>query len=870
MSFELRPLQEFLVQPALPRALERLPELGLNLMWSWNHSLRALFRRLDPAQWKASNHNPVLMLGRVSQEALERAAADPRYLALYRRSCEIHDAYMQAPSIQGPSFAAPNIKALNVQIGKSTAPLLIAYFSMEYGLLDCMPIYSGGLGVLSGDHLKAASDAKMPLVGVGLLYQTGFLSQRLDPDGWQEERVIVNDFYSLPISPVTRADGTAVLVEVMLAGVKVYVKVWRIDVGRVKLYLLDTNIRENADPMHRDITSRLYGGDLHKRIRQEIVLGIGGVRALAELGLEPSVYHMNEGHSAFLALERIRVLMTEHSLNFAEALEASRSNNVFTTHTCVPAGIDLFDPSMMHEYFGEFCREAHIPLEELLGLGRFHLHDPNEPFSMAVTALKTSSYRNAVSMLHRTVSQKMWERLWPSLPVWEVPITSITNGVHLSSWINGDFASLYDQYLSPDWRDGLSDRKQWEQIREIPISELWEAHRRRKRQMVAFVRERAAASAVARKAPVAEVKRLEEVLNPEALTIGFARRFATYKRATLLFRDIERLKKILSHPTRPVQIVIAGKAHPLDVPGKTLIREIVHHSRHGEFQGHIVFVEDYSIQVGRELVGGVDVWLNTPRRGEEACGTSGMKAGINGVLNLSVLDGWFDEAEGESEGWPIGDREPYSPERDDAHAAGLYSILENEIIPLYYERREQGVPVEWMERVMRSLEFISSQFNSQRMVEQYLEQLYEPAHTGFAQTRQDSFALARNKVVWMNNVAARWQDIRIVNYSSGAETTVSTGSQIPLRASVDLAGLVAEDVRVEAVVGRVDGEGNLADVEVLTLRAMEEHDGLFLFGTDFVPATTGRLGFSVRISANHFDDPLTRPCNTLFKWAGTS
>jgi starch phosphorylase len=858
MSFEIRPLQEFLVRPALPRALERLPELGLNLMWSWNHSLRALFRRLDPGQWKASNHNPVLMLGRVSQETLERAAADPRYLALYRRSCEIHDAYLQAPGIQAPNS------------NKTSKPLLIAYFSMEYGLLDCMPIYSGGLGVLSGDHLKAASDAKVPLVGVGLLYQTGFLSQRLDPDGWQEERVIVNDFYSLPISPVTRADGTPMLVDVMLAGVQVYVKVWRIDIGRVKLYLLDTNIRENDDPIHRDITSRLYGGDLHKRIRQEIVLGIGGVRTLTALGLEPSVYHMNEGHSAFLALERIRVLMQGHSLSFPEALEASRSNNVFTTHTCVPAGIDLFDPGLMYQYFGDFCSEAEIPFEELLGLGRFHPTDPNEPFSMAVAALKMSSYRNAVSMLHRSVSQKMWEGLWPSMPVWEIPITSVTNGVHLASWINGDLASLYDQYLSPDWRDGLSDRKQWEQIREIPITELWEAHRRRKRQMVAFVQERAAASAIARKAPVAEVKRLEEVLNPEALTIGFARRFATYKRATLLFRDLDRLKKILSHPTRPVQIVIAGKAHPLDVPGKTLIREIVHHSRQGEFQGHIVFVEDYSIQVARELVGGVDVWLNTPRRGEEACGTSGMKAGINGVLNLSVLDGWFDEAETESEGWPIGDREPYSPERDDAHAAGLYSILENEIIPLYYERREQGVPVEWMERVVRSLEYLSSQFNSQRMVLEYLEQLYEPAHTGFAQTRQDSFALARNKVIWTANLGARWQDIRIVNYSSGAGTTVSTGSQIPLRALVDLAGLVPDDVRVEAVVGRVDGEGNLADVEVLTLRPLEQQDALFLFGTDFVPATTGRLGFSVRITANHFDDPLTRPCNTLFKWAGTS
>jgi glycogen phosphorylase len=848
MSFEIRPLQEFLVQPALPRALDRLPELGLNLMWSWNHSLRALFRRLDPALWKASNYNPVLMLGRVSQETLERAAADPRYLALYRRGCEIHDQYMHAQP--------------------STSPLLIAYFSMEYGLLDCMPIYSGGLGVLSGDHLKASSDANFPLVGIGLLYQKGYLSQRLDPDGWQEERILVNDFYSLPLSPVDIPGKGPLLIPINIAGETVYIKPWRIQVGRVSLYLLDTNIPENQNPVHRDITSQLYGGDLHKRICQEIVLGIGGVRTIKALGLDPTVYHMNEGHSAFLAVERIQVLMHERSLNFAEALEASRSNNVFTTHTPVPAGIDLFDAGMMHRYFAGYCDEAGISFDELLRLGRFNPHDQQEPFSMAVVAIKASSYRNAVSRLHRAVSQKMWEGLWPGLPVWEVPITSITNGVHLATWINGDFAALYDQYLAPDWREGSPDPKVWEQISEIPVAELWEAHRRRKREMISFVRDRAASSAIARKAPVSEVQRLQEVLNPEALTIGFGRRFATYKRATLLFRDLDRLKKILTNPTRPVQIVIAGKAHPLDTPGKTLIREIVHHSRDTSLQGHIVFVEDYSMYVAREMVGGVDLWLNTPRRGEEACGTSGMKAGMNGALNLSVLDGWFDEAGEEAGGWAIGDREPYSPERDDAHAAGLYSILEDEIIPLYYEDREQGVPVEWSKRVKRSLANISATFNCQRMVSQYMEQLYKPAHQAFAQACKSGFAEARDRVTWTQKVAERWNDIRILECSSAHNATVSTGSQIPLRASVELAGLGPRDVRVEAVVGRVDGEGKLADVEVLTLPPLEQQGSSYLFGREYAPATTGRLGFSVRVSPNHYDDPLTRPCHTLLKWAG--
>jgi starch phosphorylase len=853
MSFEIRPLQEFMVQPALPAAVKRLPELGLNLMWSWNHSLRALFRRLDPAEWKAANHNPVLMLGRVSQEALEKAASDPRFLALYKRSCEIHDTYLQAES--------------------TSSKMLVAYFSMEYGLLDCLPIYSGGLGVLSGDHLKASSDAMLPLVGVGLMYQRGFLTQYLDSDGWQQERVQVNDFYSLPVTPVMRSEGTPLLVEVMLAGTNVFCKVWRVDVGRVKLYLLDTNISANADPSHREITSQLYGGDLHRRMRQEIVLGIGGVRALKALGLEPTVYHMNEGHSAFLALERIRVLMETDSLSFQEALEASRANQVFTTHTCVPAGIDLFDPGIMHEYFAQFCFEAGILIDDLLGLGRFHPEDANEHFSMAVAAIKLSSYRNAVSKLHRTVSQKMWEGLWPNLPVWEVPITSITNGVHLTTWVNGDYAALYDQYLAPDWRERHTDPKTWAQINDIPIPELWEAHRRRKRRMVAYVRDRVTASAMARRAPGPEIERLRDVLNPEALTIGFARRFATYKRATLLFRDIERLRRTLTNTARPVQVVIAGKAHPSDTPGKTLIREIVLHSRAEDLRNHIVFVEDYSIQVARELVGGVDIWLNNPRRGEEACGTSGMKAGINGVLNLSVLDGWFDEAGEESGGWAIGDREPYSQDRDDAHAAALYSILEQEIVPLYYEHRDQGIPTEWMQRVQQSIAKVSTLFNCHRMVEEYAEQLYKPAHEGFVDAASDNFVKPRKRVAWAQKVSAKWSEVRVIEATSGEGTngtlrTVSTGSQVPLRAVVELAGLSPDDVRVEAVAGRVNGEGRLADVEVLTLAPMEEQGTAFLFGRDFVPATTGRLGFSVRVSPNRYSDPLTRPCNTLFKWAG--
>jgi starch phosphorylase len=847
MSFQIRPLKEFLVRPALPAAIQRLSELAVNLLWSWDHNLRSVFRRLEPAVWQASNHNPIVMLGQVSQPVLERAATDPRFLALYRRACDAHDAYLSA--------------------GSDASGMLAAYFSMEYGLLDCMPIYGGGLGVLSGDHLKAASDAALPLVGVGLLYQKGYLQQSLGPDGWQYERTPVNDFYSLPVTPETRADGSELLVEVRLAGTPVFLKVWRIDVGRVKLYALDSNIPQNAAAEHREITNQLYGGDRHTRIRQEIVLGIGGLRALTAVGLQPTVYHMNEGHSAFLALERIRLLMAEQALSFEEALDAARTNNVFTTHTSVPAGIDLFDPGMMYEYFQDYCRDARIPFNDLLALGRREPNDLQEPFSMAICAFKTSAYRNAVSRLHRRISQQMWEGLWPKLPVWEVPITSITNGVHLPAWISGDLAGIYDHYLQPDWREGDIEPAMWAQIAEIPDAELWDAHRRRKRRLVTFVRERASASAAERNAPAPEIKRLQEVLDPEALTIGFARRFATYKRATLLFRDRERLKRILLNARMPVQIVIAGKAHPLDIPGKNLIKEIVRFSHEAELSQHIVFVEDYGIQVAREMVQGVDIWLNTPRRGEEACGTSGMKAGINGVLNMSILDGWFDEAAEDSGGWAIGDREPYSPDLDDVHAAAIYSLLENEVVPMFYEGRDHGVPGEWMRRVKQSLRFVSANFNSRRMVVEYRSQLYEWAHRSYRAAMENNFAAARERVAWQHGVVERWPRVSFIDSGIGPEPAVVTGSPLPLRASLDLAGLRPEDVRVEAVVGRVGADGELEETQVLTLAPLEEHGSVFVFGKDFAPLMTGRLGYSVRVSPNHCDDPLNRPCNALLKWA---
>ncbi|MBV9610946.1 MAG: alpha-glucan family phosphorylase, partial [Acidobacteriaceae bacterium] len=724
MAYQIQPLREFLVRPALPPPLSRLSELGYNLLWSWDHTIRSVFRRLDPALWKESNHNPIQLLGRISQEKLDKAAADPRFLTLYRRACERHDSYLHPVS---PAESGPKI----------------AYFSMEYGLLDCMQIYSGGLGILSGDHMKAASDGDFALTGVGLLYQRGYLQQYLNPDGWQQERTPLNDFYTLPVRPCVGSFGEEVVVSVPLPGGEVFAKVWHIDIGRVPLYLLDTNIPQNRSAEAREITDQLYGGDIHKRIRQEIVLGVGGIRALKKLGIEATVFHMNEGHSAFLAIERIRVLMQENGLSFEQALEATRVSNVFTTHTCVPAGIDIFDSSVVYDYFRSYCEQASIPFEKLLTLGRKNLQDPADRFSMAVLALKTSAFRNAVSMIHRYVSQEMFQDLWPRLPVDEVPITSITNGVHSPTWINGDLAGLYDQYLQPDWRDRLEDAKMWEQVHEIPSQELWEMHRKRKRRLVAFVRERAVNSGLQRKASAAEIRRLHEVLEPDVFTIGFARRFATYKRATLLFRDVERLKRLLNHPTMPVQIVIAGKAHPKDQPGKTLIREIVSLSRDPEISKRLIFVEDYGIQVAREMLQGVDLWLNNPKRGEEACGTSGMKACMNGVLNLSVLDGWFDEGFELSGGWAIGDRVPYAEDQDDIHASAIYSTLENDIVPLFYQDSEQRIPTGWVGRMKTSIVNITPRFSCGRMVAEYMSELYEPAHSLWTSLSRDNFEAAR-------------------------------------------------------------------------------------------------------------------------------
>jgi starch phosphorylase len=847
MPFHIQPLREFLVRPALPASLSRMGELAYNLLWSWEPAIRSVFRRLDQGLWRDCGYNPVLMLGRVSQASLEKAAADPRFVAVYQTACGIYDARVRKTSQRAD--------------GK-----LVAYFSAEYGLTECLPVYSGGLGILSGDHLKSSSNQNYPLIGLGLLYQQGYFRQMLNPDGWQQERYPTNDFYTLPLMTVKDAHGSDLKVSLKLPTGDVHIQVWKLDVGCITLYLLDTNIPENELPQDRDITDSLYGGDIDTRIRQEIVLGIGGMRALEAMGLQPTVFHMNEGHSAFLVLEQIRGYMRDHKLSFDEALAAGRTSNVFTTHTPVPAGIDLFEPGLMYHYFSGYCAEVGIDFQQLMALGRRNANDRDERFSMAVLALNTSVYRNAVSRLHRQVSQEMFHELWPQLPVWEVPITSITNGVHVPSWLNGDLALLYDQYLEPDWRQRFNDSGIWDHVNDIPDEELLEVHRRRKRRLVSFVRARQHSAALRRQASAAEVRRSSEVLDPNAFTIGFARRFATYKRATLLFRDVERLKRIILNKEMPVQIVIAGKAHPKDQPGKSYIREIVQLSRDAELWKYVVFVEDYDMKVARELVQGVDLWLNNPRRGEEACGTSGMKAAINGVLNLSILDGWFDEAYEHSGGWAIGERDQYSEDQDALHASAIYYLLENEIVPMFYDRKEQ-TPREWMRRMKQSLIYITAHFDCRHMVREYMTELYDPAHEQHMRMLSGDYALLRQKVAWDKKIRAAWDKVKFVEAGPGPAGSVFSGRPVPVRAAIDLAGLDPSDVRVEVVIGGVDNNGHLEDTEVVVLPPVEQHERVVVFGRDIVPERTGRLGYALRVSPNHFDDPLARPCSSLLKWS---
>lgn len=837
----MKAAHRFHVHPAIPERLACLRTLAYNLRWTWDHDTLELFMRLDTALWSECGHNPVLLLNRVPQGRLEDAAVDDAFLAHLDRACAAHNVYLTEPGWfrrRHPEFA----------------DLSIAYFSMEFGLTECLPIYSGGLGVLSGDHLKSASDLDIPLVGVGLLYQKGYFTQYLNPDGWQLERYPVNDFTSLPIEPVRGENGRPLHVHVDLAGRRVSIRVWRVQVGRVRLFLLDTNVPENH-PQDQDVTDELYGGGPEERIRQEIVLGIGGIRALHAMGIVPQVCHLNEGHSAFLSLERVRVLRKESGLDYQSARQVTGAGTVFTTHTPVPAGFDLFSPELMSKYFSAFVEELGLDLNQFLAKGRQVPSDLSEAFNVAVLALRHSPRRNSVSRLHRGVTARMMQAGWPELSEKEIPIDYVTNGVHIRGWVAADMAMLYDRYLGPRWRADPADPDVWSRVEQIPDEELWRTHVRQRERLVTFVRAQLQEQLRRRNAPPSELESAGEALRSDALTIGFARRFATYKRATLLLREVDRLKALLLDERRPIQVIFAGKAHPRDDAGKELIREIVRFAKVEGVQHRLVFIENYDLAKARALAQGVDVWLNTPRRPLEASGTSGMKVVGNGGLNLSILDGWWDEGYRPGLGWAIGSGEEFSDAeyQDRVDSQSLYSLLEQEVMPLFYERGADGLPRGWLAMMKASIRELTPAFSTIRMVREYAERFYLPAAQHFDRLAIDDYAKARELSYWKSRVQGAWGDVAIVSVQGGDGEDVTAGASVPLEVRVRLGALTPADVSVQAHHGELDPEGAIVDGEALNMEWAGAEGDVQIYKGILECVSGGSRGFTARVMPSHED-----------------
>jgi len=844
----MRPIRTFSVSPRLPEKLEPLRELAYNLRWSWNHGATALFRRLDSDLWLASGHNPVRMLGLIAQDRLEDAARDDSFLAHLEGVHRSLQTYLGSP-------------ANWYRRAHATATELAAYFSAEFGLTECMPIFAGGLGVLAGDHLKSASDLGVPLVGVGLLYQQGYFQQYLNETGWQQESYEENDFHNLPLVLERAADGSPLTVPVAFPGRTVNAQVWRAQVGRVSLYLLDANIGANS-PADRAITHQLYGGDLEMRLQQELLLGIGGCRALGALGIEPTVFHMNEGHSAFLALERVRQLMERHQAPFALAAEAATASLVFTTHTPVPAGHDYFPAPLMERYLGEFARALGLQIGELMALGRANPNDQAEPFCMTVLALRMAAHSNGVSRLHAETSRRMWRNLWPGVPDREIPIGHVSNGVHFCSWVSLEMDQLFERYLGPNWHEDPTDAEIWRRVDQIPAEELWRSHERRRERLVAFSRSRLHRQMQRLGASQAVQDAALEVLDSRALTIGFGRRFATYKRATLILSDPARLARILGDPDRPVQIIFAGKAHPKDEAGKELIRQITRLAAQPEFRRRLVFLEGYDMAVTRYLVQGSDVWLNNPRRPFEASGTSGMKAAANGVLNVSTLDGWWDEAWTdcaglpEPPGWAIGRGEVYADQhyQDQVEAEALLEVLERDVLPAFYDRGADGLPRRWIAKMKSAQRCLNPFFNTDRMVWEYTERFYLPAADRARRLAADGLGRARELADWKSRVREAWPQVRVERIESSATDHLEVGGELQVRARIHLGQLTPGEVRVELYAGRVDAHGSFIQAAAHVMHPRAAQGESAEFEVSGVPClASGLQGYTVRVLPQHPD-----------------
>jgi glycogen phosphorylase len=829
------PLRKFRVLPDLPEKLKSLQAIATNLWMTWHPDAIRLFITMDGDLWEKCMHNPVRMLGEISQEKLEELAADEGFLSELQHVHEAMEQYLNT------------VRSIND--AHTTA---VAYFSAEYGLNDTLPLYSGGLGILSGDHVKSASDLNLNFRAVGLMYQVGYFQQYLNQDGWQQDFYQVNDFYNMQVHEARDPDGKPVVIEIDLPGRRIALKAWQIHVGRVRIHLLDANIDGNGEA-DRKLTSQLYGGNIETRLQQEIILGIGGVRLLDRLGIAVDVVHMNEGHSAFAPFERARVLMKAHGLNFREAIGIARKSGVFTTHTAVQAGHDEFSPDLMRRYFEGYVAELGISMEEFLSYGRNRPENPIENFSMTVAAMRNSAFINGVSALHADVSKRMWRHLWRDVPFEHLPIQGITNGIHIPSWISMELNDLFERYLGSKWRERQDYRDAWEKVLNIPDPELWKVHEIRRRRLVSFTRQRQKRQLIAKGASNQTINESEEALNPDALTIGFARRFATYKRADLIFADPPRLLQILNDPKRPVQLIMAGKAHPQDQAGKELIKNIIHFVADNHLRQKVAFIEDYDINVARYLVQGVDVWLNNPLRPMEACGTSGMKAACNGVINFSVLDGWWDEAYDFKNGWAIGNREAYTDRhyQDEVESRAIYSILENDIVPLFYDRGADGLPREWIRMVKHSLLTIASHYNTNRMIKEYYYRFYKHAGENFRRLAADSCAAAREFERWKQKMAHSFPAVQVLNVQFEGGRSYKIGEHIPVQADLQLGQLQPSDIRVDIYSGLSGGE-ELAHSGIEPLaEAQKLADGNWRFSGAIPCGRTGSFGFRVRVTPSH-------------------
>ena len=829
------------VNPQLPKRIDKLSVIANNLWWSWNTNFLKIFKEIDIDLWERVGKNPVKFLKHVSQEKLEEACDNQELLKKYDKFVKDFDDYIKSKNTWFNKKYPENVGDL------------IAYFSAEYGLDEILPIYSGGLGILSGDHLKSASDLGIPLIAVGLLYKNGYFWQKINGNGEQETEYRDLDLENLPIIPVKDVDGQDLIISVDMPKKKLYIKVWEIKVGRVTLYLMDSDIEANISE-YREITKTLYGGNQETRIQQEIVLGMAGVELLRRLGVKPTVYHMNEGHSSFLILKLIENTIKDKKVSFNIARDIISSKTVFTTHTPVPAGNDIFPLELMDTYFKDYWEKLGIDKQEFFKMGMKPNANSNSGFDMGVLALKVAGKKNGVSKLHGAVSRELFGDIWPNIAANESPITYVTNGIHTCSWIPQNIKNLYNEYLAPYWQDNIFNDETWERINNIPDEKLWNAHMERKRKLIAIVKENTTKRLHRCGYNYQEIDKITSKLSENVLTIGFARRFATYKRATLIFKDLERITQIFSNENRPIQIIFAGKAHPADKEGQDLIKYIHEISMKPQFKGKIFLLENYNIAMSRYLISGVDVWLNTPRRPMEASGTSGQKASVNGVINFSVLDGWWAEGYNQKNGWYIGLNEEYEnyEVQDKADSEDIYMILENKIMPTYYERNERNIPEKWVKMMKNSIISTGGRFSTSRMLVDYVDKLYIPLCNLY-----DNYFSKLDRVTefnsWKEELYRNWNDIKITQENNLDNITIDAGNLIDVKCKVRLPNISVDNIVAQVYYGKIEENGVVDDIQIIPMKLenKDEENKTYEYTAKIKLINGGEYGYTFRVMPKH-------------------